>query len=142
MRLEVAGICSDTWNIVINVTEHWIGKLRKLEIAKCGMLLGRCYFAVQHKYNTKMLPHVVMYTCYCFYAHKKNLKMRRKPSSKLKIIILVLVTPLSKGKVYSLFSKPHRTREQHNIYQQIYSENLCISVHIWEVWGYMMEDFK
>lgn len=69
MSFEIAGTCSDTWNTVMNVAEHWIGKSRKLEIAKCGMLLGRCYFAVHHKYNTEMLP-LVTYTCCWFYANK------------------------------------------------------------------------
>lgn len=68
MSWEIAGICSDTGNIVINVTDHWMGKSRKLEIAKCGMLLGKCYFAVHHKSNIEMLP-LVTYTCCCFYAH-------------------------------------------------------------------------
>jgi len=107
MSLETAGICSDTLNIVINVTEHWIGKSRKLEIAKCGMLLGRCYFAVHHKYNTEMLP-LVTYTCCCFYAQKKDLKIMRKPSSILNniiIIILVLVFSPLKGRFFLLTFK-------------------------------------
>lgn len=119
MSLEIAGICSDTWNIVINVTEHWMGKSRKLEIAKCGMLLGKCYFAVHRKSNTEMLPSV-KYTCCCFYAHEKGLKLR-KPSSKVNnntIIILVLVFSLSKGGFFSLLSKPHRIAKQHHIYKK------------------------
>lgn len=76
MSLEIGGICSDTWNIVINITEHWMGKSRKLEIAKCGMLLGKCYFAVHHKSNTETLP-LVTYTCCCFYAHKKASKLKK-----------------------------------------------------------------
>lgn len=81
MSLERAGISSDTRNIVIHVTDHWMEKSRKLEIAKCGMLLGKCCFAVHHKSNTEMLP-LVTYTCCCFYAHKKGLKLKKK-SSKL-----------------------------------------------------------
>lgn len=101
--LKLAGICSETWNIVINVTKHWLGKSRKLEIAKCRMLLGRCYFAVHHKYNTEMLP-LVTYTCCHFYAHKKDLKRRRKPNNTIFIILILFFSPL-KGRIFLLTFK-------------------------------------
>lgn len=118
---------------MINVTEHWMGKSRKLEIAKCGMLLGKCYFAVHRKSNTEMLPSV-KYTCCCFYAHEKGLKLR-KPSSKVNnntIIILVLVFSLSKGGFLSLLSKPQNSKTTPYIYIKNYSGSLHFSVHIWE----------
>lgn len=135
MSLDIAGICSDTWNIVINVTEHWMGKSRKLEIAKCGKLLGKCYFAVHHKSNTEMLP-LVTYTCCCFYAHEKGLKLR-KPSSKLNnttIIILVLVSSLLKGRVFLLtFKTTQNSKTTPYIKKKKnYSGSLHLSVHIWE----------
>lgn len=148
MSLDIAGICSDTWNIVINVTEHWMGKSRKLEIAKCGMLLGKCYFAVHHKSNTEMLP-LVTYTCCCFYAHEKGLKLR-KPSSKLNnttIIILVLVSSLLKGRVFLLtFKTTQNSKTTPYIKKKKITLEVCISLYTygrtWKIWGYIMEDLK